>query len=81
MKIPVCSHCGADEVRADAYAEWDVSAQQWAIAQTFDKGAYCGPCDGETSLEWRDAPPVQATLFPLKEDDRPVTERSVASPL
>jgi hypothetical protein len=24
----VCSHCGSDDVRADAYAEWDVEAQK-----------------------------------------------------
>jgi len=49
----VCSHCGSDEVRADAYAEWDVESQKWEIAQTFEKGAYCNQCDGETRIEER----------------------------
>jgi hypothetical protein len=47
----VCAHCGSDEVRADAYAQWDVEAQEWEVAQTFDKGAYCSKCDGETRIE------------------------------
>ena len=47
----VCAHCGSDDVRADAYAEWDVEAQKWEIAQTFEKGAYCDKCDGETRIE------------------------------
>jgi hypothetical protein len=49
----VCAHCGSDDVRADAYAQWDVETQKWEIAQTFDKGAYCSKCDGETRIEER----------------------------
>jgi hypothetical protein len=49
----VCSQCGSDEVRADAYAEWDVESQSWELAQTFDKGAHCDKCDAETRLEER----------------------------
>jgi hypothetical protein len=49
----VCAQCGSDEVRADAYAAWDVESQSWELAQTFDKGAYCDKCDGETRLEER----------------------------
>jgi hypothetical protein len=53
MKVPVCRHCGSENVKADAYAVWDVDAQQWEISETFDKGAFCEPCDGETRIEWR----------------------------
>ena len=54
MKVRmVCSHCASEEVVADAYAEWDVDSQGWEIAQTFDKGAYCARCDGETRIEER----------------------------
>jgi hypothetical protein len=49
----VCSHCGAEEVFADAYAQWNVESQAWEIVQTFDKGAYCNQCDGETRIEER----------------------------
>ena len=54
----VCAHCGSDDVRADAYAGWDVEAQKWELAQTFDKGAYCNQCDGETRIE---AQPISIT--------------------
>ena len=80
-QIAVCSHCGSHDVRADAYAEWDVQTQKWELVQTFEKGAYCIPCDGETSIAWNDIPLAQETLFPLEDDDRPISERNVASPL
>ena len=79
--IAVCSHCGSHDVRADAYAEWDVQSQQWELAQTFEKGAFCGKCDGETTVAWAPIPSAQETLFPLQEDDRTISERNVASPL
>lgn len=47
----VCSECGSSDVLADAYAEWDVDAQDWVVQNVFDKGAYCNKCDGETRLE------------------------------
>lgn len=47
----VCATCGGENVKADAYATWNLEAQQWECAQTFDKGAYCDDCDGETSLD------------------------------
>jgi hypothetical protein len=53
----VCSHCGSEDVRADAYAQWDVDSQSWEIAQVFEKGAFCSQCDGETRIEKR---PIEA---------------------
>jgi hypothetical protein len=47
----VCAHCGSDDVLADAYAKWDVETQTWEVTQTFDKGACCNKCDGETRIE------------------------------
>lgn len=47
----VCKECGSDDVLCDAYAVWDVDTQQWEVVNTFDKGAYCNECDGETRLE------------------------------
>ena len=49
---PVCAECGSDDVRADAYAEWNVDTQQWEVSATFDKGAVCETCGGECSLKW-----------------------------
>jgi hypothetical protein len=47
----VCATCGGEGVLADAYAEWDFDAQEWVVQNTFDKGAYCNTCDGETRIE------------------------------
>ena len=34
----VCGRCGSADVLCDAYAEWDLRAQQWVLQNTFDKG-------------------------------------------
>lgn len=47
----VCGTCGSDDVRADAYAEWNEELQQWEVSAVFDKGAVCEPCGGETRIE------------------------------
>ncbi len=47
----VCGTCGSTDVLCDAYAEWDLRAQQWVLQNAFEKGAYCNACDGETSIE------------------------------
>jgi hypothetical protein len=49
---PVCRECGSDDVRADAYAVWNVEAQEWEVSATFDKGSVCEKCGGECSLKW-----------------------------
>lgn len=37
----VCGRCGSEEVRADAYAEWNIETQEWEISNVFDKGSVC----------------------------------------
>ena len=48
---PVCAHCGSADVRADAYAAWNVDSQAWEITTTFDNHD-CEDCGGECSLNW-----------------------------
>ena len=45
----VCSHCGSDNVRNDAWACWDVEKQDWVLEDVL-QDTYCGECDGESSL-------------------------------
>lgn len=45
----VCTRCGGDDVSRDAWANWDVKAQEWVLGAVFDY-AHCHRCDGETSL-------------------------------
>ena len=47
----VCSTCGSDDVRADAYASWNVDTQEWELSSTFDKGSYCLTCSGECRID------------------------------
>lgn len=46
----VCSNCGSDDVRRDAWATWDEGAQDWTLGEVFDQG-FCAACDGEAHLD------------------------------
>lgn len=45
----VCKHCGSDDVRRDAWADWNPDTQQWELGEVFDYG-HCNHCDDESSL-------------------------------
>ncbi len=53
----VCGHCGSDDVRRDAWAEWDVRTQAWVLGTVFDAG-HCEKCGGEASLKEVELPDV-----------------------
>ncbi|MBX3560864.1 MAG: hypothetical protein KF780_03530 [Sphingomonas sp.] len=54
MKVAfTCSLCGGSDVLLDAWARWDIEAQDWLVADTLTQ-AYCRGCDGETSLVKRE---------------------------
>ena len=46
----VCARCGGNNVTRDAWAEWDVAAQNWTLGAVYDQG-YCHDCDAEARLE------------------------------
>lgn len=46
----ICSTCGSDDVRRDAYAAWSVEKQEWELSSVFDQGI-CEACGGEARLE------------------------------
>lgn len=48
---PVCSHCGSEDVKRDAFAIWNRTTQEWEIENTFDD-EWCSCCGGETSMKW-----------------------------
>jgi len=45
----VCGKCGSTEVSRDAWGDWNVQTQEWALRCVFDY-AHCHDCDGETRL-------------------------------
>jgi hypothetical protein len=51
---PICTRCGSDDILADAWAEWDVEAQQWVLRTTFDD-KHCEACEGECRIKWVEA--------------------------
>ncbi|WP_230461207.1 hypothetical protein [Sphingobium sp. CAP-1] len=46
----VCTVCGSDHVTRDAWAAWDVAAQDWVLEAAFDY-AHCHRCMGGARLE------------------------------
>ena len=45
----VCKECGSDNVKKDAWAEWDENRQRWSLGETFQQ-EFCCDCDGETTI-------------------------------
>jgi hypothetical protein len=46
----VCSWCGGENVKLDAWAVFDFEAQAWVLESIFDAG-YCDDCDGEANID------------------------------
>ncbi|HEV2570012.1 hypothetical protein [Sphingomonas sp.] len=55
----VCYVCGSNNVTRDAWARWDVKAQEWVLGDLYDN-ADCQDCDGETKLVEVELAPVRA---------------------
>lgn len=53
MIVMVCSVCGSENVKRDAWAEWSVQEQSWVLCSTYDN-TYCEDCEEEQSLEERE---------------------------
>jgi hypothetical protein len=56
----VCRHCGSSSVALDAWAEWDVEKQEWALRNT-STTEFCDDCNGETTL-------IEVALWPQHPD-------------
>lgn len=50
-----CGNCGSEDVKADAFAVWNYELQMWEVQNTFDKGAFCEQCEGQTRIVEHDA--------------------------
>lgn len=46
----VCETCRSELVTRDAWAEWDVDAQDWTLGAVYDY-AFCHDCQEETHLQ------------------------------
>lgn len=45
----ICTTCDSEDLRFDAYVEWNVDKQDYEISTVFPKPVVCEPCGGETS--------------------------------
>lgn len=45
----ICSRCGSDNVRADAYAAWDSEQGDWVLHSVYD-ARICENCEGSSTL-------------------------------
>lgn len=50
-----CTHCGGENVRCDAWAEWDSDSGQWELSEVYDH-SWCLDCDGETNIVREEIP-------------------------
>jgi len=50
---PVCTECGSDDVRADAYAAWSPEKAEWYVTQELPN-YICEDCEGECSIDWEE---------------------------
>ena len=48
---PVCTQCGSDDVKADAWAVWDYEEQEWVLDNAFDNN-FCEFCEDSCKLNW-----------------------------
>ena len=42
----ICSECGGSNDHLDAWADFDIEAQQWVLGNTFDY-SYCDDCQND----------------------------------
>lgn len=69
----VCTTCGSEDVRLDAWASFN--GKDWELAETFDH-AHCVDCDGETSivLEIEIDEPIGEETEPLLQELKRATD-------
>jgi hypothetical protein len=49
---PVCSGCGSDDVICYAMIQWSNESQEWQLAGTYGRPAYCNNCNSDCRLSW-----------------------------
>lgn len=75
----ICQRCGSEDVRHDAWAEWDFDHQEWTLAETFDY-AHCNNCDGECTIDAVDADDTDTDTDTERGDDEAILPDGSRSP-
>jgi hypothetical protein len=50
---PVCSSCNSDDVICHAMIQWSNESQEWQLAGTYGRPAYCNSCNSDCFLRWQ----------------------------
>ena len=65
----ICSRCGSDNVRADAYAVWDSEQGDWVLHSVYD-ARICENCEGSaTLLEIDEETKLEIGFYGMIKDD------------
>lgn len=65
----LCAGCGSPDIRADAYAGWDVAAGVWVLHSVYDEKS-CEKCGSSCSLiEVDEATGLEIQAFAMVNDD------------
>jgi hypothetical protein len=72
LEKPICSHCGSDNIRVDAYSSWNIGRQDWEHTSEHGNHVCEGACGGECSIDW-----VAADYMPTIEDGYSIDGRKL----
>lgn len=62
-----CGNCGGNNIKADAYAEWNEEAQKWELANVFDD-RFCDDCGHQ--VQAYEYPIIEQTAEQVAEEER-----------
>lgn len=49
---PICAGCGSDDITCHATAQWSNEAQEWQLANTWDRPVHCNTCNSDCNPVW-----------------------------
>ena len=51
--VPLCNHCGSQDVISEAFIQWNVRLQKWMILEQVDGNSCCNNCGKDCEIKWR----------------------------
>jgi hypothetical protein len=48
---PVCNHCGSEDIRIEAFVEWNAAKQAWNVREVTDN-IVCNECGKDCKPKW-----------------------------
>lgn len=63
----ICTSCGSDNIRVDAYGSWDSEKGKWILHSVYDE-TYCENCDSSCDLLTVEEEELEIRMFGMIED-------------